>query len=253
MTQPETCDKGQLNTITNSNFQDITLHLVLSFTTDQIPRLSVVIWVWRLKKCPLPNFLVSATISILLFRLFILLTWSWMCEYACMYAHTHTEVKLVTAAMGGERSLLKSVSLTATITYIQVFCIYNKHASWIYQANLAHCCLISAVQPFSTQCGPTFLLNNPIWYFSFLDLTAPPPAWRLMTSLLNKGLYWTNTPIWRFVLSSAQPQTNIIFTATRDFWTEVGCGRTMDPGTFCQPKTPYPPEWEPMVQDYWKI
>jgi len=67
------------------------------------------------------------------------------------------------------------VSLTVTISYVPVFCIYNKHISWIYQANLAQCCPISTVQPLSTQCGPTSLLNSPIWSFNFLDLRAQPP------------------------------------------------------------------------------
>ena len=138
-----------------------------------------------------------------------------VCVHVCTRAHTHTQRRswLQLSWVGGGGEVIAGqpmVSLTVTITYIPLFCKYNKHTSWLYQANLAQCCFISAVQPFSTQCGPASLLNSPIWSFNFLDLRAqPPPAGKLMTSLLNNGLFvWTNTPVRNFVLSSAQPHSH---------------------------------------------
>lgn len=152
-----------------------------------------------------------------------------MFEYACMCLCTraNTEAKLVTAIMGGGgRSMLKSANGTAyryNNLHTSILHIQQAHFMNITR-KIAQCFLISAVQPFSTQCGPTSLLNSLIWSCNFLDLRAqPPPAGRLATSLLNNGLFEPTLPYQS--LSSPPPNHSHYFHSHHVFLTSGGLGK----------------------------
>ena len=162
------------------------------------------------------------------------------------YTHTHTRTHAqrqswLQLSWVGVTSLLKSANGISYSYNLHTSILHIQQAHFINTSGkpcsvLPHQCCSAPQHSMWSSIPP----KQPYLILNFLYFTAQPPlAWRLMTTLLNNGLFvWTNTPIWS--LSSPAPNhTVIIFTATMYFWIEVGWGRRkMEPGTFCQPRHP---------------